>query len=73
VLPKKVGGLSLASVEDAMRALMSKWIIQALLRTQSNLQVLIRYRIMQLQPSYHAHGVLPLSGCSHSTSLLKVN
>jgi hypothetical protein len=33
-LLKKVGGLSLTSLEDAMRALMSKWIIQALILGQ---------------------------------------
>lgn len=42
VLPNKVGGLRLASLEDATRALVSKWIIQALLPTQSNLQVLYK-------------------------------
>ena len=36
VLPKKVGGLRLTFVEDAMRALMSKWFIQAHLPGQSN-------------------------------------
>ena len=40
---KKVGGLT--SPEDAKRALMSKWIIQALLPDHSDLQVLLRYHI----------------------------
>ena len=52
-MPKKVEGLSLTSSEDAMRALMSKWITQALLPSQLNLQVLLRYHITQLQPSCH--------------------
>lgn len=52
-MPKKVGGFSPTSLEDAMRAQMSKWITQALLHDQLNLQVLLRYRIKQLQPSCH--------------------
>ena len=52
-MAKKVGGQSLIFPEDAMRALMSKWIIQALLLGQSNMQVLLRYHIMQLQHCYH--------------------
>lgn len=36
-----------------MKALMSKWIIQALLPNHSNMQVLLRYCINQLQPSSH--------------------
>ena len=50
---KKVGGLRLTSLEDAMHALTSKWIIQAFLLGHANLQVLLKYRIMQLQPSCH--------------------
>ena len=53
VLLKKVGGLSLASPKDVMRALISKSIIQTLLPAQSNLQLLFKYSIVQLQPSYH--------------------
>lgn len=36
-----------------MKALMSKWIVQALLPGQSNLRILLRYRITQLKPSCH--------------------
>jgi hypothetical protein len=53
IMPKKVGGLSLTLPEDAMKALMSKWINQALLPSKSNLQIILRYHIMHLQPSYH--------------------
>lgn len=42
---KKVGGPSLTSLEGAMQALMSKWTVQALLSSWSNLQTLLRYRI----------------------------
>jgi hypothetical protein len=42
MMPKKVGGLSLILPEDAMKALMSKWIIQALLQSKSNLQIILR-------------------------------
>ena len=53
MLPLKVRGLSLTSLEDALRVLMSTWIIQALLPGQLNLQILLRYHIMQLQLSCH--------------------
>ena len=49
-MPKKVGGLTIISPEDAMKALMSKWVIQALLLGKSNLQTILRHRIKQLQP-----------------------
>ena len=42
---KKVGGLSLISPEGTMKALISKWVIQALLYGKSNLQIILRYRI----------------------------
>ena len=73
MLIKKVGGLSFTSLEDAMRVLMSKWIIQALLLGQSNLQVILNYCIMQLQPSYMAYVVVPLSSCYFPASLSKVD
>ena len=37
-LPKNKCGLSLISTKDVMKTIMSKWIIQALLRGKSNLQ-----------------------------------
>ena len=48
-MPKKVGGLSLTSPEDAMRALTNKWSNHALRPGQLNMQVLLRHRITQLQ------------------------
>lgn len=53
MIPKKIGGLSLTSSEDAMKALMSKWIIQAIMPDHANMQILVRCRITRLQPSYH--------------------
>ena len=47
-MPKKVGGLSLTSSEDAMKVLMNKWITHALLLGKSNLQVILCYRIKLL-------------------------
>ena len=44
-MPKKIGDVGLISPKDAMRLLMSKWNIQALLSDQSNLQILLRYHI----------------------------
>ena len=52
-MPKKVGDLSLTSPEHAMKALMSKWVTQALLPEISNLQTVLRHCIKQLQPSTH--------------------
>ena len=50
---KKIGGLSLTSSEDAMKALMSKWIVQAIMHGHANIQFFTRFRITRLQPSYH--------------------
>lgn len=52
-MSKKIGGLSLTSLKDATRAFMGKWIIQSLLHSQPNLQVLLRDHITQLQTSCH--------------------
>jgi len=53
MMPKKVRGLSFLSPKDAMKALMSKWVIQALLPGKLNLQTILKYHIEQLQPSHH--------------------
>ena len=53
MMPKENSGLSLLSPEDAIKALMSKWIVQALLPGKSNLQIILRCFIMQLQPFYY--------------------
>lgn len=50
-MPKRVGGFHLTPPDDAMRALMSKWITQAISHSQLNMQVLLRYHITQLQHS----------------------
>lgn len=50
-MPKKIEGLSLISLEDATKALMNKWIIQALFSSKLNIQIILRYSITQLQPS----------------------
>ena len=66
---KKVGGLSLISPKDAMKALVSKWVIQALLLSKSNLQIISRYCIKQLQPSTHGPWGPPPYGYSSHNSL----
>ena len=53
MMPKKFGGLGLTLPDDAMGALMSKWIIWALLPGQLNLQITLTYGITLMQPSYH--------------------
>ena len=53
MISKKVRGLSLISLEDAMKTFMNKRIIQALLCSKLNLQIILRYRITLLHPSYH--------------------
>lgn len=53
MMPKEISGPSLISPKDAMKALMSEWIVQALLPNKSNLQIILRSCIMQLQPSYY--------------------
>lgn len=73
MMPKKVGGLSLISLEDAMRAFMCKWIIQTLLPGKLNLQIIVRYYITYLQSSYHGLWVFFPCGCSPQISLPKVN
>ena len=71
-MSKNGDGFSFTSLEDAMRALVSKWIIQALLLDQSNLHIMLRYRITLLQPFYHwGCGVLLFFGCSPLISLPK--
>ena len=52
-MPEKIGGLSLISPSDAIKTLMNKLVIQALLPSKSNLQIISRYCITQLQPSPH--------------------
>lgn len=53
MIPKKIGGLSVTSSEDAIKALISKWIIQAVMPDHANMQILVRCRITWLQPCYH--------------------
>ena len=60
-MPKKVVGIYLILPEDAMKALMSKWVIQTILLGKWNLQIILRYRIKQLQPYPWSMGsVLPM-------------
>lgn len=40
---KDIGGLSLISPDDATKLLTSKWIIQALLPSHANLQILLGF------------------------------
>lgn len=44
---KKFGGLGLLDAEEAMNALMAKWLLRALLPGSSNLQLFLRYHILQ--------------------------
>ena len=50
---KKVGDLNLILPKDAIQTLMNKWIIQVLPPRKVNLEMILRYHITQLQPSYH--------------------
>lgn len=52
-MSKKVEYLSLILPEDVIYAFISKWVIQALFFGNSNLPIILRYRITQLQPSSH--------------------
>ena len=48
---RDVGGLNLINPEEAMHALLSKWIIKALEPGCSSLQLLLRYRILKIKPN----------------------
>jgi hypothetical protein len=48
--PKTQGGLGLIGPNEAMDALMAKWILKALQPGTSNLQIFLRYRIQNLKP-----------------------
>jgi hypothetical protein len=54
MISKKVGGFSLILPHGAMKTLMNKRIIHALLHGKMNLQIILRYRITLLHPSYHS-------------------
>ena len=47
---KSMGGVNLINPEDAVAALMSKWVIKALEPSDSNLHLFLRYRLSQYQP-----------------------
>jgi hypothetical protein len=49
------GGLRIIDPEQAMMALMSKWIILALQRGNSNVQLMLRYRLLRTQPTTGAN------------------
>jgi hypothetical protein len=63
--PKSVGGLNLIDAEEAMQALLAKWIIKALGPGESNLQVALRHRLLRLQPEKRVMARIP-SVVSHS-------
>ena len=48
--PKSIGGLNLVDPEEALRALMAKWVLKALGPGDSNLQILRRHRIKKIKP-----------------------
>jgi hypothetical protein len=49
------GGLGIIDLEQAMMALMSKWIILALQPGNSNVQLMLRYRLLRTQPTTGAN------------------
>lgn len=51
-MPKSKGGLGLLDPEEVLHALMAKWILRALIPGNSNLQILIRHKILQVQPTF---------------------
>lgn len=67
-LPKNVGGLNLISPDDAMKALMSQWIIQDLIPGKLNLRIFVRYlyEVATFLPRSTGsfYGVLPPCDCS---------
>jgi hypothetical protein len=48
--PKAQGALNLVNPEDAMVALLTKWIIKACEPGQSNLHLMLRFRLVGMQP-----------------------
>lgn len=48
--PRNNGGLELMNPEDAMIALMAKWVVKAMEPGNSNLHLLLRYRLSMYQP-----------------------
>lgn len=49
-LEKKEGGINLINPDDAVAALMTKWVIKAMEPNQSNLHLLLRFKLSQYQP-----------------------
>jgi hypothetical protein len=56
---KQVGGLGLVDPEEALLALAAKWIIRGLTPGTAPLQILIRYRLLQIRS--HARGGWPMA------------
>jgi hypothetical protein len=52
------GGLGIIDLEQAMMALMSKWIILALQPGNSNVQLILQYRLLRTQPTTSANWTL---------------
>ena len=48
--PKNAGGVNLINPEDAVAALMTKWMVKALEPGDSNLHLFLRYRLSMYQP-----------------------
>jgi hypothetical protein len=44
------GGLGIVDPEQALTALLSKWVIRALQPGNSNVQLILRYRLIRSQP-----------------------
>ena len=51
-MPKKVECLSLILPKNAMKGLMSEWVIQTLLPSKSNLRIILRYHITIRNPRF---------------------
>jgi hypothetical protein len=48
---RKVGSLNILDLEEALMALIAKWLLKALALGTSNIQHLLHYKLMQIQPA----------------------
>ena len=49
-MKKKYGGLGLVDPEEAKTSLLGKWIVKAMDHDESNLQLMLRYRLARFNP-----------------------
>ena len=68
---RKLEGLALLLWKMRCTNIMSKWIVQAILLGQSNMQILLMYCIKKWRPSSQVYGALVPFGCPLQTFLSK--